>query len=59
MRCDTIAQGIVAAQEELQIKVPVVMRLQGIIKNLIFMLMEMFKVVLGRIINKNNIVEIV
>ena len=29
MRCDVIAQGIVAAASELNIKVPVVVRLQG------------------------------
>ncbi|XP_006609156.1 succinate--CoA ligase [ADP-forming] subunit beta, mitochondrial isoform X2 [Apis dorsata] len=29
MRCDIIAQGIIAASKELQIKVPIVVRLQG------------------------------
>lgn len=29
MRCDVIAQGIVAAATELNIKVPIVLRLQG------------------------------
>lgn len=30
MRCDIIAQGIIAASKELQIKVPIVVRLQVI-----------------------------
>ena len=29
MRCDTIAQGIIKAAEELDLKVPIVVRLQG------------------------------
>lgn len=29
MRCDVIAQGIVAAAEQLSLKVPIVVRLQG------------------------------
>ena len=29
MRCDVIAEGIVAAAQEIDIKVPVVVRLQG------------------------------
>ena len=29
MRCDVIAQGIVKAGEELDIKIPIVVRLQG------------------------------
>jgi succinyl-CoA synthetase beta subunit len=29
MRCDVIAQGIVAAASELKLKVPIVVRLQG------------------------------
>ena len=29
MRCDVVAQGVVAAAKELQIKVPLVVRLQG------------------------------
>lgn len=30
MRCDVIAQGIIAAAEELHLKVPIMVRLQGI-----------------------------
>ena len=29
MRCDVIAQGIVAAASELHLKIPIVVRLQG------------------------------
>lgn len=29
MRCDVIAQGIIAAAEELHLKVPIMVRLQG------------------------------
>ena len=29
MRCDVIAQGIVKAGEELDIKIPIIVRLQG------------------------------
>ncbi|VDP87990.1 unnamed protein product [Echinostoma caproni] len=32
MRCDVIAQGIVAAAAELNIKVPIVVRLQGALR---------------------------
>lgn len=31
MRCDVIAQGIVAAAEQLNMKVPIVVRLQGVL----------------------------
>jgi succinyl-CoA synthetase beta subunit len=30
MRCDVIAQGIIAAAKELSLKVPIVVRLQGV-----------------------------
>ena len=33
MRCDIIAQGIVAAAAELQMKIPIVVRLQGRLHN--------------------------
>ena len=33
MRCDVIAQGIVAAAEQLSMKVPIVVRLQGELRN--------------------------
>ena len=29
MRCDVIAQGVIAAAEELSLKIPIVVRLQG------------------------------
>ena len=29
MRCDVIAQGIIAAAAELQLRIPIVVRLQG------------------------------
>jgi succinyl-CoA synthetase beta subunit len=30
MRCDVIAQGIIHATKELQLKIPIVVRLQGV-----------------------------
>ncbi|VDN29692.1 unnamed protein product [Dibothriocephalus latus] len=36
MRCDVIAQGIVAAASELNIKVPIVVRLQGVCMHAFF-----------------------
>lgn len=33
MRCDVIAQGIIAAAEELHLKVPIMVRLQGTVSS--------------------------
>lgn len=33
MRCDVIAQGIIAAAEELHLKVPIMVRLQGTVES--------------------------
>lgn len=31
MRCDVIAQGIIQAAKELDLKIPIVVRLQGVV----------------------------
>ena len=40
MRCDVIARGIIAAANELELKIPIVVRLQGKISSTIFFLMR-------------------
>lgn len=45
MRCDVIAEGIIAATKELDLKIPVVVRLQvnGKIQTVLFKNLKVFK----------------
>ena len=41
MRCDVIAQGIVMAVKDLEIKIPIVVRLQGKCKRILQLFCEL------------------